>query len=202
MTAQQRRLLRAFAPFLLLLAGVVLFNRLRYPPRPAVPNPVVTVTAAATAVAARPVATAVPLKAAPADTPQPTSAPLPPLPDGDLVRLVGPPPDAVLPLDTAVSFYWATSYAPAADEMYAVYLLGEGTETLAGQVTASNLGQVYQLQFDPAAAGLSPGPYQWEVRLITEVVPEIRWRSASRALNFQPGRLPVEGRWRFSLPGL
>lgn len=202
MTAKQRRLLRSFAPFLLLLAGVVLFNRLRYPARPVAPDPVVTVTAATTVAAALPGSTAVPLHAGSIDTAEPTAVPLPPLPDGELVRLVGPPPDAALPLETIVSFYWTSAYAPADEEMYAVYLLGEGTEILAGNIAESNLGQGYQLQFDPGSASLSPGPYLWEVRLVTENLPEARWRSAQRAVTFQPGRTPAEGRTARPLPGL
>lgn len=191
MSPKTRRPLRAFAPFLIVLVGVALYNFVIFPASQlAVTSPSVTaVTSTAPAAAADTlvIATAVPLESvADLATAVLTATPTrPPLPEGELARPVGPPPGSVLPLETVMSFYWTASYTPGDDEFFAVYLLDEGGETLAGRATESNLGPVYQLRFDPAAAGLEAGPYQWEVRLETAETAVPLWRAAPRTVEFR-----------------
>ena len=188
MPPKLRRLLRAFAPFLLLLAGVALYNTVIYPSASnAATRPAPTTVPQATAAGTLFVATAVPLAAVDTgETPVATPVPArPPLPEGELASPVGPPPGSVLPLETAVIFYWTAAHTPGADERFAVYLLDASGETLAGRAAESNLGPVYQARFEPAAAGLSAGSYQWEVRLETAETAVPLWRSAPRAVEFR-----------------
>ncbi len=87
---------------------------------------------------------------------------------GPIAALVGPPAGSLFSLSAPLTFYWYAEEALelAKGQTMGLFLVGDGGETLVGEMNEPNLGTGYQLAFSPEAHGLPAGAYYWQVRLL------------------------------------
>ncbi|RMG99564.1 MAG: hypothetical protein D6706_05265, partial [Chloroflexi bacterium] len=90
--------------------------------------------------------------------------PLPTLPPGAQIELLGPPPDTTWVGNQPVTFYWQWPYPLANNQQFVVVIQTNGEEQRLGAVDQPNLGTGYRLQ----AVLPTNGELVWEVRLETK----------------------------------
>jgi hypothetical protein len=101
--------------------------------------------------------------------PPSTSIPTSALPIDATIKLSGPPPGSTFYLHDPVSAYWNWPLRLSDDQQFAIYLIVDQTEHLAGVVREPNMGNHgYQFSFDPGVLSEKDGSYQLQVRLLEE----------------------------------
>ena len=171
------RLLRVFAPFLILLSAAILINyameavyqaqqRDLAAPTPGSPRQIGT--AEELLVTRPPIATAV-LNLAPTAenaTARATTAAAATRTPGDVAQLLGPPENSRFSRRDTISFYWQAARELQEDQQFTLYLIDSGgNEHQLATVVEANLGQLFQTSTLPAKHQLGAGSYSWEVRL-------------------------------------
>jgi hypothetical protein len=95
------------------------------------------------------------------------TTPLPPTPPANAqIQLVGPPPDSSFYLDDPVSTIWTWPLPQETGQQFAIYLVTDENEFLAGTVKDPSLGDYgYQLTYFPGDVVDSEGTYLLQIRL-------------------------------------
>lgn len=171
----KRQQLYIVAPFLLLIFCLGSLNLGRLLVAPATDGLVLTVTAVPphtpAAIAATVGATPTPTQPPATTIRQASATPYTPptYSDNELIQLLGPPPDSTFAPDATISFYWQWPLPLNEDQVFEVYLLAEDEETLLGTVYEPNVGDSYRLHVDMSAVKVTAVPFQWQVRLKTNL---------------------------------
>ncbi len=95
------------------------------------------------------------------------TTPQPPTPPANAqIQLVGPPPDSSFYLDDALSTIWTWPIPQKTGQQFAIYLITDENEFLAGTVKDPSLGAYgYQLTYFPGDVVDSEGTYLLQIRL-------------------------------------
>ena len=93
--------------------------------------------------------------------------PLPPMPPSNAqIQLIGPPPDSSFYLDDPLSTIWIWPLPQEAGQQFAVFLVTDENEVLAGTVKDPSLGDFgYQLTYFPGDVVNSEGTFLLQIRL-------------------------------------
>ena len=93
--------------------------------------------------------------------------PLPPMPPINAqIQLIGPPPDSSFHLEDPLSTIWTWPLPQEAGQQFAVFLVTDENEFLAGTVKDPSLGDFgYQLTYSPGDVVNSEGTYLLQIRL-------------------------------------
>ncbi len=188
------RLVRVFAPFALLLFGVLVGNRIldsrsqnNQLPAPATEQTVSSSSGSAVATASvetPPVTATTAVSEESANPDEATSQPEPTLLPGKAAILTGPPAESVFSLSSPVVFYWQPAAAVADDQAFALYLAGENGEILVSILEEPNLGTGFQAHFVAENFDLPAGDYLWDVRLLQQLEGQILGLSDKRLIRF------------------
>ena len=95
------------------------------------------------------------------------TTPLPPTPPANAqIQLIGPPPDSSFYLDDPLSTIWTWPLPQEAGQQFAVFLVTDENEFLAGTVKDPSLGDFgYQLTYFPGDVVNSEGTFLLQIRL-------------------------------------
>lgn len=191
------RLLRVFAPFTILLVGLLLLNLSideatffqQSPTKDAAlvierPTEIATGSPAPDGSHRKPIATAVAYATeSPTRITEATASPIPTLLPGAIATLTGPPAGSRFSLSSPLAFYWYPASQLAEDHVFALFIEGDDGEELLGVLSEPNLGTGYQVHIDPESIGLSAAEYQWQVRLQQQNGDVLLGSSEKRSLN-------------------
>ncbi len=95
----------------------------------------------------------------------PTPPPLPTLPPGAVIELLGPPSGSSFRLVGTISFYWRWPAPLSEGQSLGIYVRLNGQELLLGQLDEPNVGQDYRWQVDVGTLTETAVSGQWFVRL-------------------------------------
>jgi len=100
------------------------------------------------------------------DNGEPTASEIPTRFPNDSIVFIGPPSNSIFSLQTPVTIYWDWPFYEDQNQLFAVYLMDDSGEYLAGTADEPSLGnRGYQLNFIPRDTVNSEGPYLIEIRL-------------------------------------
>ena len=107
------------------------------------------------------------------------------LPVNAQIQLIGPPPDSSFYLEDPLSTIWTWPLPQESGQQFAVYLITDENEYLAGTVKDPSLGAIgYQLTYFPDDIVNSEGTYLLQIRL-QQIRPQIDLvTSVPRTLTF------------------
>jgi hypothetical protein len=191
------RLIRVFAPFFLLLAGVLVINfkveDLIFFQQTPIPGTPITIdqplngnnnTPPPSTGSLEPISTAIAnATEMPTRSPESTANPTPTMFPREVITLTGPPEESRFSISTPLSFYWFSDSQLSDGESYKLFLIDDSIEKLVGTVSEPNLGSAFQVNFTPEISGVSPGEYFWKVKVTAQEGAKIMGESERRLIT-------------------
>ena len=184
---KRKQVIYILAPLFLTIACLVLINITpRWLAAETPTSAAITSPPQSTAAAVEPAEMAASSTPASAPIMTPAPPPLPALPPGAVIELLGPPPGSSFRLAGTISFYWRWPAPLSEGQSLGIYVRLNGQELLLGQLDEPNVGQDYRWQVDVGTLTETAVSGQWFVRLQSPNEANNLLESEPRTFNILP----------------